>query len=72
MRSEHEDEVRAIVAERGEVGAGGELTLDSFAIVDVIEALEDRFGIRITAAEVTRDRFATLAALVAFVEEKLP
>jgi acyl carrier protein len=67
----HEEEIRTIVAERGEIAEDGALALDSFAVVDVIEALEDRFGIRIAASEVTRERFATLAALVAFVEGKL-
>lgn len=66
-----EDEIRAIVEENGEVTDGGALVLDSFAIVNVIESLEDRYGIRVAASEVTRERFATLAALVAFVEEKL-
>jgi acyl carrier protein len=64
-------EVRAIVEELAEIGEGGALSLDSFAIVNVVEALEDRYGIRISASEVTRERFATLAALVTFVEGKL-
>lgn len=66
-----EDEIRAIVEENGEVKADGGLALDSFAVVNVIEALEDRYGIRVAASEVTRERFATLGALLAFVEEKL-
>lgn len=66
-----DEEIRTIVAEHGDVKDDGALALDSFAIVNVIEALEDRYGIRVAASEVTRERFATLAALVAFVEEKL-
>lgn len=66
-----DEEIRSIVEENGEVKDDGALALDSFAVVNVIEALEDRYGIRVAASEVTRERFATLAALVAFVEEKL-
>lgn len=66
-----DEEIRAIVEELGDVEEGGALALDSFAIVNVVEALEDRYAIRISASEVTRERFSTLAALVAFVEGKL-
>lgn len=66
-----EDAIRAIVEELGEVEDDGALVLDSFGVVNVVEALEDRFGIRVAASEVTRERFSTLAALVAFVEEKM-
>lgn len=69
MSREHS--VRAIVEEFGVIGEDGTLELDSFAVVNVVEALEERFGVRVSAREVTRERFATLAALVAFVEEKL-
>jgi acyl carrier protein len=65
------DEVRAIVEEFGEVKDDGALALDSFAVINVVEAIEDRLGVRFAASEVTRERFATLDALARFVEEKL-
>lgn len=65
-----EESIRALVAELGEVRDDGTLDLDSFGIIDLVEQLEDRFGIRVASREVTRERFSTLAALVAFVEEK--
>ena len=41
------------------------------AIVDVIAALEDRFGIHIQNDEVSGGVFATLGALAEFVDEKM-
>lgn len=63
--------VRQIVDEFGTVNDSGALDLDSFGVVNVIEAIEDRFDVRVAASEVTRERFATLVSLVRFVEEKL-
>jgi acyl carrier protein len=63
--------VRAIVEEFGRVAEDGRVELDSFGMVNVIEALEDRFGVRVAASEATRERFASLDALLRFVEEKL-
>ncbi|MEO6021607.1 MAG: acyl carrier protein [Burkholderiales bacterium] len=45
--------------------------LDSMAVVNVITALEDRFGISVEDDEISADTFATLGSLVAFVENKL-
>lgn len=45
--------------------------LDSLAVINVITALEDRFGIHIDDDEVSGDLFATLGTLSAFVEEKM-
>jgi acyl carrier protein len=45
--------------------------LDSMAVVNVITALEDRFGISVDDDEISADTFATLGSLVAFVEQKL-
>lgn len=47
------------------------LDLDSLTIVTVIEALEDRFGIRVAPREVTKDSFGSVASLSAFIEAKL-
>lgn len=45
--------------------------LDSMGVVNVITALEDRFGISVEDDEISADTFATLGSLVAFVEKKL-
>ncbi|MDB6140712.1 MAG: Aryl carrier protein [Verrucomicrobiaceae bacterium] len=44
--------------------------LDSMAMMQLLLHLEDRFGIEVTPAEMTRDRFQTAAALAAFLAEK--
>jgi acyl carrier protein len=46
------------------------LELDSLALVTLVEALEDRLGIAVSAAEVVPENFASLARVVAFVEGK--
>ena len=45
--------------------------LDSMAVVNVINVMEDRFGISINDDEISADTFATLGSLVAFVRQKL-
>jgi acyl carrier protein len=45
--------------------------LDSMAVVNVITAMEDRFGISVSDDEISADTFATLGSLVGFVEGKL-
>jgi acyl carrier protein len=45
--------------------------LDSMAVVNVITAMEDRFGISVDDDEISADTFATLGSLVGFVEGKL-
>ena len=45
--------------------------LDSMAVVTVITALEDRFGIVVEDDEISADTFATFGALVQFVESKV-
>ena len=44
--------------------------LDSMAVVTVIGALEDHFGIVVADDEVSADMFATVGSLSAFVESK--
>ena len=46
--------------------------LDSMAVVTLIAALEDHFGIRVEDDEISASTFATLGSLAAFVQEKLP
>ena len=45
--------------------------LDSMAVVNIITAMEDRFGISVSDDEISADTFATLGSLVGFVEGKL-
>lgn len=45
--------------------------LDSMAVVNVITAMEDRFGISVSDDEISADTFATLGSLVGFVQGKL-
>ena len=45
--------------------------LDSMAVVNVITALEEHFGISVADDEIGAATFATLGALTAFVEQKL-
>jgi acyl carrier protein len=45
--------------------------LDSLAVVEVIAALDQRFGIAIEDDEVTGEMFETVGSLTKFVESKL-
>ncbi len=45
--------------------------LDSMAVVNVITAMEERFGITVDDDEISADTFATLGSLVGFVKGKL-
>ena len=45
--------------------------LDSMAVVTVITALEEHFGITVADTEIGAATFATLGSLSAFVERKL-
>jgi acyl carrier protein len=45
--------------------------LDSLAVVELVLALEDRFGITIEGEDVTAEAFETLGSLTALVEERL-
>jgi len=44
---------------------------DSMAVLNVMLAIEARFGVKIDDDEVTGDLFETIGSLVAFVEQKL-
>lgn len=77
------DSVRAILAEVLQLGPrasslqrqtpllGAIPELDSMAVVNVITAIEDKFGVTVADDEITADTFATLGTLTAFVEQKL-
>jgi len=45
--------------------------LDSMAVVSLIGALEDAFGITVDDDEISASTFETLGSLAAFVERKL-
>ncbi|SCY15564.1 acyl carrier protein [Nitrosospira sp. Nl5] len=45
--------------------------LDSMAVVNVITALEDHFGITVDDDEISARTFETLGSLTRFVEQKL-
>ena len=45
---------------------------DSMAVVGVVTALEDDFGLSIADDEIDADVFATVGTLTSFVEQKLP
>jgi acyl carrier protein len=77
------DEVRALVSDTlqlGERGArldasssllGSLPELDSIAVVGVITAIEEHYGIVFADDEISADTFATLGDLSSFVEQKL-
>ncbi len=50
---------------------GGLPEFDSMAVVEVVVALEQRFGITVEDDEVTGDVFETLGSLAAFVDKKV-
>jgi acyl carrier protein len=45
--------------------------LDSMAVLELVLALEDRFGISIDGEDVTAEMFETLGTLTAFVDDRL-
>jgi acyl carrier protein len=77
------DDVRMVVSDALQLGArGGTMAastpllgaipeLDSMAVVSVITALEEHFGISVADDEIGAATFATLGSLSAFVEKKL-
>ena len=48
-----------------------EALIDSFQLVEMITALEVRFHVKFSAAELTSDGFRTLAGVVAIVDSNL-
>ena len=77
------DEIRNILADTLSLGSrkkelaaesallGSVPELDSMAVVNVIAALEDTFGISVADDEIGADTFATVGSLATFVEQKL-
>ena len=77
------DQVKQILADSLQLGSraqtlnasapllGAIPELDSMAVVNVITALEEHFGISVADDEIGAATFATLGSLSAFVEQKL-
>jgi acyl carrier protein len=63
-----EDRADSITAETPLLGSLPEL--DSMAVLEVVAALEARFGITVDDDEVTAEVFETLGSLATLVEEK--
>ena len=76
------DEVRTILIDTLALGPGAEALeagspllgalpeLDSMAVVSLISALEEHFGISIADDDISAETFATLGSLAAFVRHK--
>jgi acyl carrier protein len=76
------DEVRSVLQETlqlnadrnplpAEAGLFGELPeFDSMAVVNVVTALEERFGIVVEDDEISAETFETVGALARFVDSK--
>jgi acyl carrier protein len=62
---------RGPLLERGSVLLGNLPELDSMAVVHVLAALEEHFGLVVSDDDVSADTFASLGALADFVEAKL-
>ena len=77
------DDVKMVVASALQLGARGKAMnastpllgaipeLDSMAVVNVITALEEHFGISVADDEIGAATFATLGSLSTFVEQQL-
>jgi acyl carrier protein len=77
------DQVKILLVQTLQLGARGETLdasspllgaipeLDSMAVVNVITALEERFGFFVEDDEISADSFESLGSLIAFVERKL-
>jgi acyl carrier protein len=77
------DEIRAVLKETLHLGDraarldarsglfGSLPELDSNAVVGLVVALEERFGITVHDDEISAETFATVGSLVRFVERKL-
>lgn len=76
-------EVRTIVSDVLNLGPAGEQLqadsallgsipeLDSMAVIQLISALEEHFGIQVADDEISADTFATLGSLTGYVQQKL-
>ena len=65
------DEARATAMTAGTELLGSLPELDSMAVVELIYALEERFGIEVDGDDVTAEAFETLGSLAAFMETQI-
>ena len=65
-----EDRVSTFTADTALLGDLPEF--DSLAVVEIVTAIEDRFGIEVDGGDLTADVFATFGSLAEFVDESLP
>lgn len=63
------EQVRALLASHVGPPASDDapITLSSFELVVLVEELEDAFGLRISAAQVTPENFRSVASIVRLV-----
>jgi acyl carrier protein len=65
------DEVRALIAEHADVGKDDDaLEVASFVLVVIAEALEEKFGVRVTAKEMIPANFGSIQKIAEYVEAK--
>ena len=66
------DAVRKIVADFTTPPANDDepFEVESLVRIQIVEAVEDAFGLVVSADELTPERFATVAAIARFVAEK--
>jgi acyl carrier protein len=64
--------VRSLLEEHADIPAADEspLEVESFVLVVVAEALEEKFGIRVAAKEMRPENFGSVARIAAYVEGK--
>lgn len=67
------DEIRAVLLEFADApdAPDAPLELESLVVVQLVEALEDRFGFVARAAELGPENLGTLAALTAWVDRRV-
>jgi acyl carrier protein len=78
------DDVKTVVGSALQIGSrvqkmdattpllGAVPELDSIAVVNLITALEEQFGITVADDEIGASTFETLGSLTQFIERKLP
>jgi acyl carrier protein len=69
-------EILGIADRAGSITASTELLgslpeLDSMAVVELVVALESRFGVQINDDDITGEVFESVGTLAAFIDEKL-
>jgi acyl carrier protein len=78
--TEIEQEVRSFLTEKFLFGRDETLNdempllgnvIDSQGVIELIQFVQDRFGIAVDDEEVTADNFASVTSVVGFIERKL-